>query len=111
MQIIPVTNDPINQTFNTVLGGVEVVLNIWYQDISSGWYISMMFPNGTKIISGARLNSSSRLLASTFSDFVGDIIPAPTLFPGEELGISPWGITHNLLYLTNADLTEAGFVI
>jgi hypothetical protein len=107
MQQIPVINVP-NQIFNTVLNNIEVRFRIWYQDIGAGWFCSMEFADGTKILSGARLNSSSPLLASTVSDFEGDIVPTPTIAPGVELNAEPWGNTHLLLYLTPDELEEIG---
>lgn len=99
MQIIPVIQS-FNQAFQTLLNGQDVKFRIWYQDIGEGWFCSMEFANGTKIISGARLNSGSPLLQSTVSGFEGDVVPVTTIAQYSELGREPWGATHILVYLT-----------
>lgn len=103
MQIIPVIQS-FNQSFQTLLNGQDVKFTIWYQDIGEGWFCSIEFADGTKIISGARLNSGSPLLQSTVSDFEGDIVPVPTIAPYYELGREPWNTTHILTYLTPEEL-------
>ena len=106
MQIIPIQNIP-NQSLKTSLGGQNVKLRFWYQDIGAGWYCTMEYPVGTVIFSGKRLNSGSPLLQSVFSDFEGDIVAVPTIAPYYELGEEPWDNTHVLVYLT-ADAVEGG---
>ena len=106
MNILPVTNT-FNQSFKTTLDGQAVKFTIWYQDIGEGWHCSMEFQNGTGIISGARLNSGSPMLFNTVSDFLGDIVPVPTIAPHYELGRQPWDETHILVYLTPEEVEGA----
>jgi len=103
MQILPITNNK-NQTFTTVLNGIELRFHFWYQNIGAGWYCDIEKVSGENIITGARINSMSPLLQSTLTDFLGDIIPVATV--SEELGHEPWGNTHNLIYFTPEEISD-----
>lgn len=108
MQILPVTND-FAQNFTTVLAGMSVDIRIWYQDIGNGWFISMAFTNGKKIVSGHRINTGSPITASYLTDFDGEVICLPTVEKTEEPGKNePWGNTHKLVYMTEDEAVEAG---
>jgi len=108
MQILPLTND-FSQIFRTVLDGQEVDVKAWYQDIGDGWFFSMQFSTGTKIVSGYRINNGSPILKSISSDFIGEIICVPSIEKTSEPGKdSPWGNTHQLLYLTPEESQEVG---
>lgn len=108
MQILPLIND-FAQVFKTVLNDQDVDVRVWYQDIGDGWFFSMGFSGGDKIISGYRINTGSPLLKSISSDFIGDIICVPSVEKTEEPGKSePWGNTHLLVYLTPEEAQEVG---
>lgn len=108
MQVLPLTNN-FAQTFSTSLNNQSVLVRVWYQDISDGWFFSMEFTSGEKIVSGYRINTGSPILTSISSNFLGNIVcistAEKTLEPGKE---SPWGETHLLLYLTQDESQEAG---
>ena len=108
MQILPLTND-FAQKFTPVLGGVSVDVRLWYQDIATGWFISMEFTGGVGIVAGHRINTGSPITASYLTDFVGEVICLPTVEKTEEPGKNePWGNTHRLVYMTEAEEMEAG---
>jgi hypothetical protein len=108
MQILPLIND-FSQTFRTILNGQEVNVRIWYQDIGNGWFFSMQFSTGIKIVSGYRINTGAPILKSISSDFIGEIICVPSIEKTEEPGKdAPWGNTHQLIYLTPEESQEAG---
>jgi len=108
MHILPLIND-FSQTFRTILNGQEVNVRIWYQDIGNGWFFSMQFSTGIKIVSGYRINTGSPILKSISSDFIGEIICVPSIEKTEEPGKdAPWGHTHQLIYLTPEESQEAG---
>ena len=108
MQTLPLTND-FSQKFNTALDGQAVSIRVSYQDIGAGWFFYMSFSSGEKIVSGYRINSGSPILKSISSDFIGDIICLPSIAKTAEPGSNePWGNTHTLVYLTPAELVEAG---
>lgn len=109
MQIIPVTND-FNQQFTTALGDQNVKFRIWYQGIGDGWYMSLEYSTGEKIVSGFRINTGSPIITSALTDFVGNIVCVSTaekrLEPGKD---APWGETHLLVYLTIEESEDAGY--
>jgi len=105
MQILPITNN-VNQVFSTVLNGTELKFRCWYQDVGEGWYFSVEFANGDKIKTGVRMNSEAPFFESTLTDFGGDILPLPTITPGAELGLEPWGNTHLLVYFTPDEIAD-----
>lgn len=108
MQILPLTND-FSQVFRTVLDNQEVDIRIWYQDIGAGWFLSMQFSTGIKIVSGYRINNGSPILKSISSDFIGDLICIPSIEKTAEPGKDqPWNNTHLLIYLTPEESQEAG---
>ena len=108
MQILPLTND-FAQVFRSVLNNQEVDIRVWYQDIGEGWFFSMQFSTGVKIVSGYRINNGSPILKSISSDFIGDIICVPSIEKTAEPGKDqPWGNTHLLIYLTPEESQEAG---
>lgn len=108
MQIIPLTND-FSQKLTTVLNSQQVDIKVWYQDISDGWYFSMEFSTGIKIVSGYRINVGSPILKSISSDFIGEIICIPSVEKTSELSKEePWGNTHTLLYQTPDESQESG---
>jgi len=108
MQKLPLTND-FAQIFRSVLNDQNVSIRIWYQDIGEGWFFSMEFTGGDEIVSGYRINTGSPILKAVFSDFIGDIICIPSIEKTAEPGIDePWGNTHDLFYMTPAELVEAG---
>lgn len=108
MQIIPLTND-FTQQLTTVLDGQSVSIRVWYQDIGTGWYITMAFIDGREVVSGFRINTGSPILTSVFSDFLGNLVCIPTgdqtAEPAKE---SPWGNTHLLAFLTQDESVEDG---
>ena len=108
MQIIPLTND-YAQSFRTILNNQEVDIRVWYQDIGNGWFFSMAFSTGVKIVSGYRINNGSPILKSVLSDFSGEIICTPSGNNFAEPAMeNPWGNTHNLIYLTQEEAQEVG---
>ena len=111
MQILPLTND-FSQVLKTILNDQPVDIKVWYQDIGDGWFFSMDFSTGGKIVSGYRINTGSPILKSISSDFIGDIICVPSVEKTEEPGKDePWGNTHLLVYLTPEESQEAGIEI
>lgn len=108
MQTIPLTND-FAQTFTTVLNGQQVDIRVWYQDIGGGWYFSMQFSTGIKIVSGYRINTGSPILKSISTDFLGEVVCVPSIEKEEEPGKeTPWSNTHVLIYLTPEESVEVG---
>ena len=103
MQFLPINNES-NQIFNTVLNGAELKFNFWYQDIGAAWYVSVFYPDETPILEAARINSESPIFATTLTEFGGDIVPFPLAAEGVEIGRNAWGVTHDLLYLTDAEI-------
>ena len=108
MQILPLSND-FSQIFTTVLENQQVDITIRYQDIGEGWFFSMQFSTGVKIVSGYRINTGSPILKSISSDFLGEIVCVPSIEKTQEPGKDqPWGNTHTLVYLTPDESVEVG---
>ena len=108
MQILPLTND-YSQVFRTVLNRQEVDIRVLYQDIGEGWFFSMQFSTGIKIVSGYRINNESPILKSISSDFIGDIICISSIEKtAEPEKDKPWRNTHLIIYLTPEESQEAG---
>jgi hypothetical protein len=108
MQLIPLTND-FAQKFTTVLNGQSIAIRVWYQEIGDGWFITMAFTDGGEIVAGHRINTGSPITASYLTDFVGEVICLPTIEKTAEPGRDqPWGNTHRLVYMTEAEAVEAG---
>lgn len=108
MQTIPITNDA-RQTFLVELGGQAMRLTAWYQDVGSGWYLTIAFEDGTTVLEGARVTAFSPMTQALLNTFEGDILCATIADSTGEPGRLAWGNTHQLLYLTEEELVEAGY--
>lgn len=112
-QIIPVTNDAY-QTFETIIGSQSVRINLSYVedvlgDSSDGWYVDLELLSDTPeiIIEGERLVSEQPVGAHLVNDFSGAIFAIPTTSPKRDLtGKSPWGTDHELIYLTQSEISD-----
>lgn len=108
MLLIPFDPSLDNQTFFTVLDGVRFQVDLRYNYRDSGWYLSLINPDGTRVIDGRRVNEANRL----FAERRLDAQPAGILaaYPAGDLGTGPTlkqlgtGKQVELAYLTEADL-------
>ena len=98
MQILPISNDSA-QSFTTILGGVVLDFKFWLQE--SCWYCSIKNA-GEDVLNGARLMSMAPIMRPCRE--AGALIPVAKA--DEPLEDKPWGITHELVYFTDAELAE-----
>ena len=107
MQIIPLTNIA-RQKMITILGEQQVSLQIWWQPLSEAWYLSLEAQTQLPIALGRQVSTHRRLLGERRGGgFKGEIAVVPRGGENTEaLGREPWGATHDMVYLTEADTRE-----
>ena len=74
MDLIPLINAP-RQTLTIVLGGQSLHLEVWWQPLSSRWYLSVADLEDAPIAVGRQLSPLVRLVRSTA--FAGEIVAIP----------------------------------
>ena len=110
-QLIQITNDA-RQTFTTVLNNQRVRLVIYYLDdeldvATTGWFADLILLTQMPqpITLGERLNTFTFFAQDIVSDFTGAIIPVATTYPIPALtDRNPWGVTHQLIYLSQNEI-------
>ena len=83
------------QVFRIVLGGQSLRINIWWQGLTGGWYLSLSWLDGRKIVSGCRLVGGGRPLDGKVVNFAGEL----AVVGNDELGRDAWNVSHRLLYI------------
>ena len=109
MQLIPLSLDT-NQTFAIELNGLQMRVDLRWQDIGQGWFMSL-YVAGSPVLLNGRLNSASGFLASILHNVGGDFVPLPKTTPAEELSRYCWEDTHVLVFMTNEELEASASVV
>ena len=109
MEVLPVTNGP-RQSLTVMLAGQSVDLSLWYQPLSAAWYVSLATRGGSSIARGRQVAPSVRLIRSRA--FAGEIVAVPiALDDTSDLGNAPWETTHQLAYLTAAEVAALSWAV
>ena len=102
MLILPATNDP-RQTMTVNLDGQNVDVSLWWQPLSSAWYVSVDTRAGVAITRGRQIASGVRLIRS--AAFAGELVAVPAALEGaDDLGERPWGSSHQLAWLSPSEV-------
>ena len=103
MELIPIQNIH-NQTFTIILGPHQVNARLWYQPLTSVWCLTVSI--GTqRIMTGRQIAVDTRLVRSP--DFIGELLCIRLEGNSDpDMGPLPWGSTHALVYLTEAETAD-----
>lgn len=102
--IIPFDGYP-NTTFTINLAGQVVRIYLKYYVPFDKWYISVRSIEGESYIESAQLVNNGLVFGDfKVPEFQGDIKCVPTAQEFGEPGRDSFGTTHNLIFLTEAEL-------
>ena len=114
MLAIPLTND-VDQTVAVRSGAARISVRVHWQPLTKQWYLSAFSAVGTYTVN--RQIPSPRALGEDRFDteylvnnaaFPGELAVIPLADYSGEIGRRPWGNTHQLVWLTRADLERIG---
>lgn len=114
MLAIPLTND-VDQTVTVRNGAARITVRMHWQPLTEQWYVSVFSAVGAYTIN--RQVPSPRPLGEDGFDteylvnndaFPGELAVIPVAGYSGEVGRRPWGVTHQLAWLTPADLERIG---
>ena len=101
MDLIPLIDAP-RQTLTTMLGGQSLHLEVWWQPLTSDWYLSVADLVDAPIALGRQISPRVRLVRSTA--FSGDIVAIPRRAEDQGgIGRQGWQTTHDLTYFNAAE--------
>ena len=101
MDLIPLIDAP-RQTLTTTLGGQSLHLEVWWQPLTSRWYLSVADLEDAPIALGRQIAPLVRLVRATA--FAGDIAAIPRRVDDlGDIGRQGWQATHDLTYFTAAE--------
>ena len=104
MQTIPIIADT-RQTMLLTLGRQSVTLSLWWQPLSGAWYLSLRDNAGQPLALGRQIAPRTGLIKSVA--FQGEIAASPlSRETTAAIDLDSWGRTHQLLYLTPAEVDQ-----
>ena len=101
MDLIPLIDAP-RQTLTITLGGQSLHLVVWWQPLSSRWYLSVADLADAPIALGRQVAPLVRLVRSPA--FAGEIVAIPRRVDDQsDIGRRGWQNTHDLTYFNAAE--------
>ena len=100
MQTVIQTDNYPDQRIRITLNTVDVMVRLRYSNIASCWFFDVMTAEGTGISLGRRIKSGYKILPSDslIDGINGNFMAVPISISEEEIGIKPWGNSHNLAF-------------
>ena len=98
-QVVPI-EILARQALGTVLGGIAVRLEAWWQEVTEDWFFSLYRTDNTPIFEGSRIPVGQYVPATPVPGFRGALTVEPmgALQLEANPGREGWGSTHRLVY-------------
>ena len=102
MRILPLHPTDERQRRPATLGTRNVIIRVWWQELTKSWYLSLYNENGYPIALSRQIATNARLLR--LPDIEGDLYVVSRR-RDTELGRDAWGAGgFTLVYLTEPEL-------